>query len=99
MGLVINTMANKQSRVMSISINNKPYMRRVVRNGRVQRAFAAQIGKKVGLCVQGKMHDGVTKEERNEIFKDCSVPKGTRLAGGFNSPDPITGKYPKAGKK
>jgi len=45
----------KPGRVMSVSVNYKPYVRRVVRDGRAQKAFAANIGNAAGSCVAGKI--------------------------------------------
>jgi len=68
------------SRVIKLSKNMKPFVSRVVRNGAVQKAFAEQIGHKVGQCVAGKIpkgSKGYTGGEIHEAAKSCAPPKGT----------------------
>ena len=38
-----------------------PYIARVVTGGRVQKAFAEQIGIPAGACVRGAVHKGMTQ--------------------------------------
>ena len=52
---------------IKLSKNMRPYIGRVVRNGRVQRAFAAQIGRPVGACMRSSATRPVTKRA-----KECS---------------------------
>jgi len=54
-----------------------PYISRVVTNGRVQRAFAEQIGRPAGACVRGKVHKGMTQTAIRNAVRDCAPPKGT----------------------
>ena len=71
----------KTGRIIKLSKNMKPFVSRVVRDGRVQKAFAAQIGKPVGDCVKGKVTKGMSGPEIHKIATDCSKPyKGTKLA-------------------
>ena len=54
-----------------------PYIARVVTNGRVQRAFAEQIGKPTGACVRGKVHKGMNQSDIRQAVKDCAPAKGS----------------------
>ena len=64
------------ARRIKLSKNMKPFVSRVVRDGRVQRAFGDQIGRPVGGCVAGKVHKGMSGAEIHAIAKDCA--KGYR---------------------
>lgn len=71
------------SRRIKLSSSLRPFVSRVVRNGRVQRAFAEQIGRPVGGCVsqRTKGQRGMSGAEIHRIAKDCaSGVRGTRLA-------------------
>jgi hypothetical protein len=54
-----------------------PYIARVVTGGRVQKAFAEQIGRPAGACVRGKVHAGMTQTAIRDAVKTCAPPKGT----------------------
>lgn len=70
----------KSSRRIKLSKNMKPYVGRVVRDGKVQRAFADQIGRPVGACVAAKVHDKMTGAEIHEIATECAKSvKGKKL--------------------
>lgn len=69
------------ARVIKLSANMTPFVSRVSRNGRVQKAFAAQIGHPVGACVAGKVHKGMKQSEIRRAVKDCAAGKrGTKLS-------------------
>jgi len=59
----------------------KPFVSRTVRNGRVQKAFAAQIGNSVGACVKGKVSKGMGAGEIKNAVAECAKSKkGTKLS-------------------
>jgi len=59
----------------------KPFVSIVVTDGKVQKAFGAQIGTPVGSCVAGKVHKGMSGAEIHRIAKDCAKPyKGKKLS-------------------
>jgi len=73
-------MVSKAARRIKLSKNLKPFVSRVVRDGRVQKAFAEQIGKPVGSCVAGKVREGMSGAEIHEIVRECAKPyKGKKL--------------------
>jgi len=70
----------KPSRRIKLSKNMKPFVSRVVRDGKIQRAFGEQIGKKVGACVASKVSKGMTGAAIHEIAASCAKgSKGTKL--------------------
>lgn len=70
----------KPVRRLKVSQNNKVFISRVVRNGRVQKAFAAQIGKPVGGCVAAGVRAGMSGAAIHDIAKECAKrAKGTKL--------------------
>lgn len=76
-------MVSSASRKIKLSVNLKPFVSRVVRNGRVQRAFAEQIGKPVGACVRSGVRTGMSGAEIHEVARGCAKAKaGTRLSLG-----------------
>ena len=76
----------KSSRRIKLSKNLKPFVSRVVRDGRVQKAFAEKIGKKVGACVASKVREGMSGAEIHEIARECARPyKNTSLGLGGTS--------------
>ena len=69
------------SRRIKLSANMRPFVSRVVTNGRVQRAFAEQIGRPVGACVAGRVHSGMNIGDIRKAVKDCAASKrGTKLS-------------------
>ena len=69
------------TRRIKLSKNMKPFVSRVVTAGRVQKAFAAQIGIPVGGCVAGKVKKGMSGAEIHKIAADCAKGyKGKKLA-------------------
>lgn len=64
------------SRMIKLSSSMRPFVARVVRNGRVQRAFGEQIGRPVGACVAGKVSKGMSGGAIRQAVKDCA--KGYR---------------------
>lgn len=68
-------------RKIKLSKNMKPYVGRVVRAGRVQKAFAKQIGEPVGACVAGRVRSGMSGAEIHKVAADCAKSKkGTKLS-------------------
>jgi len=71
----------KPSRKIKLSKNMKPFIGRVVRAGKVQRAFAEQIGKPVGSCVAAKVSKGMSGAAIHKIAATCAkVKKGIKLS-------------------
>jgi hypothetical protein len=59
----------------------KVFMSKVVRDGRVQKAFAEQIGHKTGACVRGAVHAGMTGPEIKDAVRKCGKANyGTKLS-------------------
>jgi len=57
-----------------------PYVSRVVRGGRVQKAFAEQIGHPVGACVRRNVHKGMAQSDIRNVVKQCAIKySGTHL--------------------
>jgi len=76
-------MGSKAGRKIKLSKNMKPFVSRVVRDGRVQRAFAKQIGNPVGSCVKANVHAGMSGEQIHKVAKDCAdinKSKGMKLS-------------------
>lgn len=74
-------MAKSGARKIKLSVNMKPFVSRVVRDGRVQRAFAEQIGRPVGGCVAAGVHAGMSGAEIHRVTKECARSvKGRRLS-------------------
>jgi hypothetical protein len=48
-----------------------PYIARVVTGGRVQKAFAEQIGKPAGACVRSGVHAGMAQSDIRKVVADC----------------------------
>jgi hypothetical protein len=58
-----------------------PYISRVVTGGRVQKAFAEQIGKPAGACVRANVHKGMSQQAIRQAVADCGrAHAGTHLA-------------------
>ena len=65
---------------IKLSSAMRPYVGRVVRNGRVQKAFAASIGAKVGGCVKASVTRGMGAGAIKNAVRSCAREvKGTRL--------------------
>jgi hypothetical protein len=57
-----------------------PYIARVVTGGRVQKAFAAQIGRPAGACVKAGVHAGMPQSAIKKVVADCGKKHaGTKL--------------------
>lgn len=68
-------------RRIKLSKNMKPFVGRVVTDGKVQKAFGEQIGEPVGSCVSDKVRKGMTGKEIHDIAKACAKPyKGKKLS-------------------
>lgn len=48
-----------------------PYISRVVTGGRVQKAFAAQIGRPAGACVKSGVHAGMSQQAIRAVVAGC----------------------------
>lgn len=73
-------MANLKVKLLSSGKSLTPYISRVVTGGRVQKAFAEQIGRPAGACVRAGVHRGMAQSEIRKVVKDCgSQHRGTRL--------------------
>ncbi len=58
----------------------KPYIARVVTGGRVQKAFAEQIGHPAGACVKSGVHAGMSQSEIRGVVANCGKKHaGTKL--------------------
>lgn len=68
-------MVASAARRIKLSKNLKPFVSRVVRDGRVQKAFAEQIGRPVGACVAGKVHAGMSGVEIHKAASECAKGK------------------------
>lgn len=74
-------MSGKSGRIIKLSKNMKPFVSRVVRDGKIQKAFGAQIGTPVGACVAGKVHAGMSGAEIHDIASGCAKGyKGKKLS-------------------
>lgn len=74
-------MPSGSARVIKLSVNLKPFVSRVSRNGRVQQAFKEQIGRPVGGCVRSNVHAGMSGAAIRKAVRDCAKPTaGTRLS-------------------
>ncbi len=62
----------KASRVIKLSKNMRPFISRIVRDGRVQHAFAEKIGRPAGACVAGKVTKGMSGHAIHAIAKECT---------------------------
>lgn len=70
----------KPFRRIKLSKNMRPFVSRVVKDGRVQKAFAKQIGHPVGQCVAENVKSGMSGAEIHKIAKECAKKsKGTKL--------------------
>ena len=68
------------NRIIKLSKNMKPFVSRVVRDGRIQRAFAEKIGRPAGACVAGKVTKGMSGAAIHKAVVDCTKQyKGTKL--------------------
>jgi len=75
----------KPGRRIKISKNLRPFVSRVVREGRVQKAFTEKIGRPVGGCVRNTILPGThgySGKQVHGVAKICAQPfKGTKLFG------------------
>jgi hypothetical protein len=59
----------------------KVFASKVVRDGKVQRAFAEQLGHKTGACVRGAVHEGMSGVEIKDAVRKCGkANKGAKLS-------------------
>lgn len=58
----------------------KAYISRCVTGGRVQKAFAEQIGRPAGACVRAGVHKGMTQTAIRQVVASCGKQHaGTKL--------------------
>lgn len=58
----------------------KPYVSSVATSGRVQKAFAEQIGKPAGACVRSGVKAGMNQSDIKKVVADCGKKHtGTKL--------------------
>ncbi len=73
-------MGNLRVKLLSSGKSLTPYVARVVTGGRVQKAFAEQIGRPAGACVRSGVKKGMAQSEIRKVVKDCgSKHRGTKL--------------------
>jgi len=76
-------MASGSARKIKLSVNMRPFVSRVSRNGAVQRAFTEQIGRPVGGCVASGVHAGMSGGAIKDVVRQCAKSaRGTRLSLG-----------------
>jgi hypothetical protein len=68
---------------IKLSSGMRPYVGRVVRNGRIQRAFASQIGRPVGACVKQNVRVGMGAGQIKAAVSDCAKRLGRVPLGGI----------------
>ena len=61
---------------IKLSSAMRPDVGRVVRNGKVQRAFAERIGRPVGACVKNRVTKGMGAGEIKNAVRDCAKQYG-----------------------
>lgn len=64
----------KPSRRIKLSKNLRPFVSRVVRNGKAQKQFTENVGKPMVSCIrsEGGYREGITPGERVRIFNGCA---------------------------
>jgi len=76
----------KPGRRIKISKNLRPFVSRVVREGKVQKMFTEKIGRPVGKCVRETILPGThgySGKQVHGVAKICAQPfKGTKLFEG-----------------
>ena len=91
----------KPGRRIKISKNLRPFVSRVVRAGKVQKAFTQKIGRNVGKCVRETILPGThgySGKQVHGVAKICAQPfKGTKLFAPAGLPAPagvaMAGEY------
>ena len=78
-------MVSKSARRIKLSVNMRPFVSRVVRNGKRQIDFAVAIGEPVGQCVAGQTKgkfDTFSGADIHSIAKECAAPyRGLSIKG------------------
>ena len=87
----------KPGRRIKISKNLRPFVSRVVREGKVQKAFTEKIGRPVGKCVRETILPGThgySGKQVHGVAKICAQPfKGTKLFAGGGGGATMAGEY------
>jgi len=93
----VNQSFKKPGRRIKISKNVKPFVSRVVREGRVQKAFTEKIGHNVGKCVRNTIlpgTSGYSGKQVHGVAKICAQPfKGTKLFASGGGGAATAGEY------
>lgn len=69
-------MVSSASRRIKLSVNLRPFVSRVVRDGKAQRNFTATYGHRVGGCVRAAVHKGMTGAAIKQAVRDCAKGRG-----------------------
>jgi hypothetical protein len=87
----------KAGRRIKISKNLRPFVSRVVRDGKVQKAFTDKIGHPVGKCVRETILPGThgySGKQVHGVAKICAQTfKGTKLFEGGGGGATMAGEY------
>jgi len=87
----------KPGRRVKISKNLRPFVSRVVRAGKVQKAFTDKIGHPVGKCVRETIIPGTrgySGKQVHGVAKICAQPfKGTKLFASGGGGAAMAGEY------
>lgn len=68
---------------IKLSPRMRPFVGRVSRSGRVQKAFAKQIGQPAGACVRSGVRKGMKQSDIRKVVANCGKQhRGTRLSLG-----------------
>ena len=65
-------MVSGASRRIKLSVNLKPFVSRVVRDGKAQRQFTATYGHSVGGCVRSAVRKGMSGAAIHQAVRDCA---------------------------
>ena len=71
-------MASSSARRIKLSVNLKPFVSRVVRDGRSQRQFTERFGHSVGGCVRSSVRKGMSGAAIHEAVRNCAKGRATR---------------------
>ena len=86
-------MAKKGGYKIKLSSALRPYVGRVVRDGRIQRAFAEQIGRPVGNCVKISVSRGMSAANIRKAVSQCAKDHGRVSLGVRGYVDPGMARY------
>ena len=69
-------MSTKASYKIKLSPRMRPFVGRVVRGGKVQKAFAEKIGRPAGACVKAGVHKGMKQSAIRKVVGACGKAQG-----------------------